>query len=161
MKWDIYVEKIITFISNVIFSMMFLVVLLQIGGRYLMKNPFIWTEELARSLYVWLIFLGSATLLKEYEHISIDFIPRKLSAAGQLYFKVVIDVIGFAFYVFLIIGGVKMMKNTHSMRMPCIPQIRMSYLYLSVVIGAVASNLFLFINILQNLKKSFTKSEVQ
>ncbi|HHT80448.1 MAG TPA: TRAP transporter small permease [Spirochaetales bacterium] len=160
MKWDDYAEKSIIVVSNVIFTLMFLVVLLQIVGRYVMRNPFIWTEELARSLYVWLIFMGSSTLLKSYEHISIDFLPRKLKGKQEKAFKIFIDGIGLVFYVIVFFGGIRMMKNTHSVTLPCLPVIRMSYLYLAVVLSSIFSGVFLCGNIVKNLVVCLAKAEV-
>lgn len=159
MKWSNIADRVITFISNVIFSLMFLVVLLQIIGRYVMQNPFMWTEELARVLYVWLIFFGSSTLIKGYEHITIDFVQRRLSPQKEKIFKVIIDVLAFVFFIFVILGGLKMMKNSRIACLPCIPAIRMSYLYLSMVVGGVLSCFFLVENIIRNSISYFNKRE--
>lgn len=160
MKWSNIADRVITFFSNVIFSLMFLIVLLQIIGRYVMKNPFIWTEELARVLYVWLIFVGSSTLIKEYEHISIDFVQRRLSPQKEKIFKVIIDILALVFFIFLILGGIKMMKNSNIACLPCIPAIRMSYLYLAMVVGGFISCFFLVENIIRNSISYFKNREV-
>lgn len=128
MKVSSIAEKVITLISNVLFAAMFLVVVLQVIGRYVMRNPFIWTEELARFLYVWLIFFGSATLIKGYEHITIDFLPRKLSSQGQKIYKVVIDVLAFVFVLLMVLGGIKMMRNSGNARLPSNPNIKLAYM---------------------------------
>ncbi len=151
MKVSSIAEKVITLISNVLFAAMFLVVVLQVIGRYVMRNPFIWTEELARFLYVWLIFFGSATLIKGYEHITIDFLPRKLSSQGQKIYKVVIDVLAFVFVLLMVLGGIKMMRNSGNARLPSNPNIKLAYMYLSMVVGSLLSMLFLCENIVKNL----------
>ena len=144
-------ERIITILSNILFASMFIVVLIQIIARFIMRNPFIWTEELARILYVWLIFFGSSTLIKKYEHISIDMLPLRLSDRGKHTYKLIIDCLALVFYAIVLVGGIKMMKNTHIGRLPCNPWIRVSYLYLSLVVGSILSGIFLIENIVRNI----------
>jgi TRAP-type C4-dicarboxylate transport system permease small subunit len=161
MKIERIAERVITLISNIIFAAMFLVVVLQIGGRYFMKNPFIWTEELARFLYVWLVFFGTSTLIKNYEHITIDILQRKLSVRGERIFKIIIDTLALVFFILVTLGGIKMMGNSGNARLPSNPAIRLSYLYLSLVVGSVFSGIFLVGNLVGNFKDVFLHSEVK
>ena len=52
-----YVERVVT---SVIFCSMMIVVTAQIVMRYALNSPLFWSEEFARYVYVWLVFIGSA-----------------------------------------------------------------------------------------------------
>lgn len=56
-------------------------------GRSLFNHSLPWADELARMLFIWLIFVGAAAAFARYEHIAVDFLVRKLSprAAYALY----------------------------------------------------------------------------
>jgi TRAP-type C4-dicarboxylate transport system permease small subunit len=54
-------------------SLMTVTVSLQIFSRYIMKNPLLWTEELARYLMIWMVFIGASCIIKKWDNIYVDF----------------------------------------------------------------------------------------
>src|SRR5690606_14647119 len=56
-------------------------------GRALLNRSLPWADELARMLFIWLIFIGAAAAFARYEHIAVDFLVRRLKprAAHALY----------------------------------------------------------------------------
>ncbi|SDO17700.1 TRAP transporter small permease [Vreelandella arcis] len=57
-------------------------------GRALFNNSLPWADELARMLFVWLVFIGAAAAFSRYEHIAVDALVRRLPlrVAHMLYF---------------------------------------------------------------------------
>ncbi len=51
-------------------------------GRSLLNRSLPWADELARMLFIWLIFLGAAAAFARFEHIAVDFLVRKLQPRG-------------------------------------------------------------------------------
>ncbi|WP_111412717.1 TRAP transporter small permease [Billgrantia lactosivorans] len=47
-------------------------------GRALLNTSLAWADELARMLFIWLIFIGAAAAFARYEHIAVDFVVRRL-----------------------------------------------------------------------------------
>lgn len=56
-------------------------------GRAVFNNSVPWADELARMLFIWLIFMGAAAAFARYEHIAVDILVRRLPprAAHMLY----------------------------------------------------------------------------
>lgn len=56
-------------------------------GRAVLNNSVPWADELARMLFIWLIFIGAAAAFARYEHIAVDILVRRLPprAAHMLY----------------------------------------------------------------------------
>jgi TRAP-type C4-dicarboxylate transport system permease small subunit len=58
---------------------------LQVFTRYVLNDPFAWTEEASRYLYVYIVFLGSSTAISDRSHVAIGFLvaalPRPLQWA--------------------------------------------------------------------------------
>ncbi|SER42890.1 Tripartite ATP-independent transporter, DctQ component [Vreelandella subterranea] len=56
-------------------------------GRAVFNNSVPWADELARMLFIWLIFLGAAAAFARFEHIAVDILVRRLQprAAHMLY----------------------------------------------------------------------------
>jgi len=62
----------------VLFTLIFVVVLLQIFFRYILNDPLIWSEELARYLFIWLCFVGWLIASRHNDHISVVFLRDRL-----------------------------------------------------------------------------------
>ena len=56
-------------------------------GRSVLNHSLPWADELARMLFIWMIFIGAAAAFARYEHIAVDILVRKLNprAAHMLY----------------------------------------------------------------------------
>jgi TRAP-type C4-dicarboxylate transport system permease small subunit len=61
---------------------------LQVFTRYVLNDPFSWTEEVARYLYVYIVFLGTSAAVSDRSHVAIGFLvatlPRPLQWAVSL-----------------------------------------------------------------------------
>lgn len=57
-------------------------------GRAVFNNSVPWADELARMLFIWLVFIGGAAAFARYEHIAVDALVRRLPVrvAHMLYF---------------------------------------------------------------------------
>jgi TRAP-type C4-dicarboxylate transport system permease small subunit len=67
---------------------MFLTFLLQVYSRYVMAQPFGWTLELCLTLWIWIVFLGCAFIVRDRDHVKFDILylavpkgPRRVFAA--------------------------------------------------------------------------------
>ena len=56
---------------------------LQVFTRYILNDPLSWTEEVARYVYVYIVFLGSSAAISDRTHVGIDFIVRALPPRAQ------------------------------------------------------------------------------
>ena len=78
-------EKFLEYSLFILISIVVLLVLVQVFSRYLIQLPFIGIEELARLVFVWACFLGTALGVIRFRHISIEVLIRNLpSGVGQL-----------------------------------------------------------------------------
>lgn len=75
----------------VVFSVAILVVpvAIQIFSRYTTFIPsYIWTEEMARLLFIWTIMIGSMIGVREAAHFEVDLLP-KLSQKGEAVARII------------------------------------------------------------------------
>src|SRR5690554_6142746 len=49
-------------------------------GRAVFNRSLPWADELARMLFIWLIFVGAAAAFARYEHIAVDILVRRLQS---------------------------------------------------------------------------------
>ncbi len=91
-------EKLEEILLVVLFLTAFGVLVLQILSRHFFPYPLAWSEEAARFLFLWIVFLGAAYLVRLNGHISITLLtnrfPRRLRTT--VYMAMQLLVLGFA-----------------------------------------------------------------
>jgi TRAP-type C4-dicarboxylate transport system permease small subunit len=73
------VNKITINVTVVLFTVMTLIVWVQIFFRFILGGGIAWSEEIAKFLMVWMALLGSSILFHEGTHIAINYFISKLS----------------------------------------------------------------------------------
>lgn len=59
-------------------GMMILIVLMGTFFRYILNNPLLWTDELARYLMIWMALIAASISIKRREHVGIKLIINRL-----------------------------------------------------------------------------------
>jgi len=68
--------RLLKVVMTLLMGLMILPVLLQIVSRYTGAIPrYIWTEEIARFCFVWIIMLGSMIAVRDDAHFDVDLLP--------------------------------------------------------------------------------------
>lgn len=86
-------------------ALMAAIVLGAVFFRYVLNNSLSWSDELVRYLFVWFSLVGSALVLREREHIRVEYFVEKLPpglrravevamAAGVCLFHAALTVLG-------------------------------------------------------------------
>ena len=80
---------------------------LQIFSRFTQLIPaYIWTEEMARFLFVWMIMIGANVGVRDGAHFTVDVFPR-LSARGEAAMTLVSGVFILAFAMVFLVWGIE------------------------------------------------------
>ena len=70
-------------VTGALFVVIVALAVAQVGFRYGLGQPLIWSEELAKLLLVWMVFLGAAVLCWDGRHLDVDVVFRLLPPAGR------------------------------------------------------------------------------
>ncbi len=73
-------------VAAAVFALLFVTFIVQVGMRFLLGRPLVWSDELIVILYILIVFWNAATLLKEKDHVMLDLLYEALPAAGQRVF---------------------------------------------------------------------------
>jgi len=107
---------------------------LQVFTRYVLNAPFTWTEELARMLFTWIVFLGAALLLKSSSHITIDILVRSLAPGPRQWLLVVSHLITLSVVGILAVKGFRLLQITGASESPALG-IPWVYVYAAFPVG--------------------------
>lgn len=150
-----FLDKFLFSICIVIMTVLVIDVSWQVLSRYLVGEPSLYTDELARFLMVWLTFLGGAYMFGSDSHLSVnslrDMMPAKMQNAIFIFTYLLIG--GFAVLV-MIMGSQRLILRTLSQPSPSLG-IPMGYFYSILPLSAA----FIIIYMLLNLGEMFYKSK--
>ena len=82
-RFTTFYARILTFLLAMSVAILVIPVTLQIISRYTALIPsYIWTEEMARFLFIWTIMIGAMIGVRESTHFEVDVWPQ-LSRRGE------------------------------------------------------------------------------
>lgn len=70
-------------LTSVFLGLMFLTFLAQILFRYALNLPLDWTLELCLTLWIWVVFWGTAFLMEDEDHVRFDIVYQARSQRGR------------------------------------------------------------------------------
>lgn len=150
-----FLEKYYRFLKillTVFMGLMILPVSMQILSRYVEVLPrYIWTEEVARFCFVWIIMIGSIIAVREGTHFDVDLLPhpktKRQRGIARLVTHVAMSVMALVFawygFVFAKFGFIQTSEMSG---------INMLSIYISFPIAGVSWALFLSEGIVDDLK---------
>lgn len=115
---------------------MFIVIIMEVIFRYVVAAPAFWTEELARYLMFYMVFLGSAVAIREERHPSLTFIVQQLPPKFQKVWGILIDALVFIVLLVMLREGSLMAVDEMIMKTPAL-RISFFWIYLAFPIGIV------------------------
>jgi len=119
---------------------MVIVVFLQILVRFVLPKMGIivsvpWTEELARYLLIWCIFLGAAAATRSSDLIAMDTLSFALSPVNACRLKLYAYGVTMGFFIFLMVIGVRWMGFGMT-EYSTVMDIPMVFVYLAMPVGS-------------------------
>ncbi len=99
------IEKVVLTAAVLMGGLMAVVVIYGVIARYVVQNPSVWTEELARALMIWTAYLGISIALRKRGHLGILFFVLKLPIPVQRIVKLFNDTLIGIFLIVLVVYG--------------------------------------------------------
>ena len=99
--------KLLEWLLIIIFGLMVVLVFGNVVLRYGFNYGIIFSEEVSRFLFVWMVFLGSVLMLHDNGHLGVHTVTKLLPLAGKKVCKFVSDAATLACCVLMTYGGWK------------------------------------------------------
>ena len=98
-------EKLEEYIMVIMVVVMTTLIMVQVIMRYVFNNSLAWTEEMARYLFLWSIWLGASYGVKTKGHVRLTVLTSRLSEKAQNIIGVIVYFIWLLFVIFLVVKG--------------------------------------------------------
>jgi TRAP-type C4-dicarboxylate transport system permease small subunit len=124
----------------------------QVFVRYVLQKPlFLWSEELARFVLIWMVFLGIGVGVKNDAHFAMDVLPPLLGKRWGALVRLFNDLCMGAILVLLILAGLwfsyfGLFQNSPNM------EILMVWIFIAIPLGGFLALVYLVERIQQRVR---------
>lgn len=135
---------LLKYVLTLLIAILIIPVSMQILARYVGLIPrYIWTEELARFCFIWIIMVGSMIAMRDGDHFNVDLLPQPKTAAGKALSALFADAMSMLLAVIFIVWGWPLVQFglLQTSEMADLPMI---FIYIAWPLTGVTWMLFLF-----------------
>jgi TRAP-type C4-dicarboxylate transport system permease small subunit len=143
-------------IAAVFFSIMIILISIQIFLRYLFNYSIVWSEELARYLFIWQIYLGASLGIKNDAHLKVDVIYMIFPKKTHKYIQIFSNVIFLTFTLIIVGQGIILLYNMFYFGKQLTPSLQIPMVAVYTIIPFSA--LLMSIRLLQRIVKIYKKN---
>ena len=142
-------NKLVEVISVIILVLVSLVIFYSVLLRYVFKSPLAWSEEVARYMFIWMVFLGFSIAEKSGDHFKIEVFIEMVPAKVRLIIEVILNMLIFYALFVLFKEGIKYYDQGKS-GLSTILQMPLNYIYVALPISMVLT----FLNRIDTVQKT-------
>ncbi len=147
------IDRALRIAITALIAVLIVPVTMQILARYVDFIPrYIWTEEIARFCFIWIIMLGAMIAVRDDTHFDVDVLPHPKTAAGEGWAKLVVHLIMAALALCFIWYG-KQFADEGLMQSSEIFELPMIAIYAAWPLAGVVWTLFLIEKIAIDIAK--------
>lgn len=143
-----WILKALVIIGN---GIMLLLVFGQVITRYVFNYTPSFGEELARYLFVWVVFLSLPLVAKYGGHMAIETVTSRVHGATLKFLNIMADLFTIAFLLIMVWCGVEMVIRTSYQTSPAM-MIPMSWVYSVIPFGCAVMLLYVLLNLFNVLR---------
>lgn len=129
-------NRVEDFLTIGITLVLVVVVFLQVVFRYFFNSPLAWSEELARYVFIWLVYISAAVVLRDDSHMSMDFFATRMPKKYRVVVDIVTKSLIALFMIMCIVQSGTLIKITMSQASPSL-SIPMGLIYLALPVSFV------------------------
>ncbi len=152
-KIGLIIEKICGAFCVLCFAAMTLVAISGGFFRYIMQSPFMWTEEVARYLLVWMGFTAINIALRQDRHSKVEIIAKLVPPTVAKLLSYLVDALIAVFFIVLLKQGYLLTVN--NMMSASTFHLSMSWILVAVPVAAALTLIQLFLSLVKKIFSEF------
>lgn len=134
----------------VLMSALIVVVFLQIVARYAFSMSLSWSEEAARLIFICMIFLGAAVLVRLREHLTVTVFTDLVPARVQRVTTAIAAAVGLWCSYYLILGAWATLQREWDQLTPAL-QAPMGVIYTIILLSTALMVLWLIVTLIDSV----------
>jgi TRAP-type C4-dicarboxylate transport system permease small subunit len=145
--------KFLTVVLTLLMALLILPVTMQILSRYTGLIPrYIWTEEIARFCFIWIVMIGAIIAVEDDAHFDVDLLPPPHTLRGRGIAKIIVHGAVLLIAVNFIIFGYDF-AMTAVYQLSEISELPMIVIYIAWPLAGVSWTIFLSTKIVEDIQR--------
>ena len=109
-----FIERMVLALLVGLFAAMVIACTAQVIWRYLFNDPLVWSEELARYLFIWISYISAWVAWKSRSHIALDAVTYLNSPAMNAWTGRIVEVLVLGYCLYTLLASFQIVGVTHS-----------------------------------------------
>lgn len=134
LRWlDNHLESSICMVLLTLFT---IILFIQVIMRYVFNASLSWSEEIARYMFIWMVYIGVSYGAKQMKHLKIDAFLSVFPKKARPYVMVIADVLVIVFAVYVVLSASSMVQRIAKLGTQSTALgIPMKYVYAAPLVG--------------------------
>ncbi len=145
-------RKYIDYLNGVLVLLMSLTIIVQILARLVIKVPTSWSVETGIILFVFVVFLGIASIMREGSHLKVDTIVELLPKPMRKILNIAGGFLILAFSIVLAVGAGRSVVSNWQVEIPTIEWFKWGYVYLVILAATLITMYYQILNIVDEIR---------
>ena len=146
------ISHIFEIATTILFINVLICVFLQILFRYIIKISVPWTEEGARYLFVWMVFIGSVATFAKDQNIKLTILSGKLPQKAETILEIFAYSGVIVFCIILFRGSILMAKLNWHLPSLTMERIYVGYLFVSSILSCFMIIIFSVVHLVEKVR---------
>ncbi|MGF9763322.1 TRAP transporter small permease [Microvirga sp. 0TCS3.31] len=109
-----FIERMVLAVLVGLFAAMVIACTAQVIWRYLFNDPLVWSEELARYLFIWISYISAWVAWKSRSHIALDAVTYLNSPVMKAWTGRIVEVLVLGYCLYTLLASFQIVGITHS-----------------------------------------------
>ncbi|GLB60310.1 TRAP transporter small permease [Cytobacillus sp. NCCP-133] len=127
------------------------VTILQVIARFIFDKPLVWSDELARFILIWMVFIGAAVVSFDDKHMAVELLQEKMSPKVKLITSLVMRAMILVFLSITAYSSIELVKVSHYLESGAL-EIPFSYWRVAATVGCVLMFIFIVIKSIHDIR---------
>ncbi|MBN8201431.1 TRAP transporter small permease [Bacillus sp. NTK034] len=92
------------------------ITILQVIARFIFDSPLVWSDELARFLLIWMVFIGAAIVSYDDKHMGIEMLQEKMSHKTKLITSLIMRAVILLALIITVNSSIELVQVSHSQK---------------------------------------------
>lgn len=131
---------------------------INVVARFVFNSPIGWAEEVTLGLFIWMVFVGMSSSMKDNGHIGVDYFVRKLPKPAARFIRALKVVIIYAVLLGIFVGFGSQLTAKAASKITPVLSISYQYIDIAVPLGGLLAAIHYTILLVRS-SKSVKKGE--
>jgi TRAP-type C4-dicarboxylate transport system permease small subunit len=142
------VSKALDVFCVVLLVIMSLLVIVNVAMRFLLNSSIVFSEEISRFLFIWVVYIGAIIAVRDDSHIYVDFIRKKFPVKLQFVLKVVCEIAMILGCLLFFLGSIDLTEVNITDHSP-VAGISLGFVYSAGLLGSFGMMIMLCIRLIR------------